>query len=202
MDVPTGTPLDPRLPLDMTYMPEFSALQDTVFTAVSRDGLQTASDISLVVMAVGSGVVLIAVAIILLQIRKLLRTLTAQIKPVTERARVAAENVEYISAMVREDIQKVNDSIGAITDRLNDASDHMEERVQEFNALMEVVQGEAERVFIDTAAAVRGVQAGARSIAVRGEPDDTAGAIEEGSESAANEEQPHETGSESAPEEA
>ncbi len=173
----------------MIFLPEFSALQDTVFTAVSRDGLQTASDISLVVMAVGSGVALIAVAIVLLQIRKLLRTLNEQIKPVTERARVAAENVEYISAMVREDVQKVKSSIGAITDRLNEASDHMEDRVHEFNALMEVVQGEAERVFIDTAATVRGVQAGARSMGRSALPDEpeepgagAAGAIDESTE--------------------
>lgn len=148
----------------MIYTLDFFAAQDTVFTIVSRDALQTASDISLVVMAVGSGVVLIAVAVVLLQIRKLLRTLNEQVKPVTERAKVAAENVEYISAVVREDVQRVHDSIGAITERLHDASDHIEDRVQEFNALMEVVQGEAERVFIDTAATVRGVQAGARSM--------------------------------------
>jgi len=155
----------------MISMLEMSAIQDTVFTYASRDGLQTAADVSLVVMAVGSGLALLAVAVVLLQVRRLLRTLNEQIKPVTERARVAAENVEYISAMVREDVQKVNASIGAITDRLNDASDHMEDRVHEFNALMEVVQGEAESVFIDTAAAVRGVQAGARSMSQSAEPD-------------------------------
>jgi methyl-accepting chemotaxis protein len=143
---------------------DFVTLQDAVLTAIPRDGLQTAADISLVVMAVGSGVALIAVAVVLLQIRKLLRSLNEQVRPITERAKTAAENVEYVSAMVREDVQKVNASIGAITDRLNEASDHMEDRVQEFNALMEVVQGEAERVFIDTAVAVRGVQAGAQSI--------------------------------------
>ena len=36
--------------------------------------------------------------------------------------------------------------------------------VEEFNALMDVVQGEAEAVLLDTAAAVRGVRAGARTI--------------------------------------
>ncbi len=40
----------------------------------------------------------------------------------------------------------------------------MEERIEEFNALMEVVQGEAEDIFIDTAATVRGVRESARSI--------------------------------------
>ncbi len=40
----------------------------------------------------------------------------------------------------------------------------MEERIDEFNALMEVVQGEAESTFLDTASAVRGVKAGARRL--------------------------------------
>jgi hypothetical protein len=41
----------------------------------------------------------------------------------------------------------------------------MEERIEEFNALMQVVQDEAEGIFIDTASTVRGVREGARSIA-------------------------------------
>jgi hypothetical protein len=40
----------------------------------------------------------------------------------------------------------------------------MEERVEEFNALMDVVQDEAESVLLDTAALVRGVRAGAKTI--------------------------------------
>jgi len=40
----------------------------------------------------------------------------------------------------------------------------MEERIEEFNALMEVVQTEAEDLFLDTASTMRGVRAGARSI--------------------------------------
>jgi hypothetical protein len=40
----------------------------------------------------------------------------------------------------------------------------MEERVEEFNALMDVVQDEAESVLLDTAAVVRGVRAGAQTM--------------------------------------
>jgi hypothetical protein len=52
----------------------------------------------------------------------------------------------------------------------------MEERIEEFNALMEVVQTEAEHIFIDTASTVRGVREGARSIAVSGRRDEAPGA--------------------------
>ncbi len=51
----------------------------------------------------------------------------------------------------------------------------MEERIEEFNALMEVVQGEAEDIFLDTASTVRGVRAGARSIASGGQEEGGAG---------------------------
>jgi len=40
----------------------------------------------------------------------------------------------------------------------------MEDRIEEFNALMETVQGEAEEIFLDTAATVHGLREGARSI--------------------------------------
>ncbi len=48
----------------------------------------------------------------------------------------------------------------------------MEDRIEEFNALMEVVQGEAEGVFLDTAATVRGLRAGARQLAEPGLEDE------------------------------
>jgi hypothetical protein len=40
----------------------------------------------------------------------------------------------------------------------------MEERVEEFNALMDVVQDEAEAVLLDTASVVRGVRVGAQTM--------------------------------------
>ena len=40
----------------------------------------------------------------------------------------------------------------------------MEQRIEEFNALMEVIQGEAEGAFIKTAAAVKGVREGAQKL--------------------------------------
>lgn len=141
-------------------------IQTQEATAIPRNGLETAADISLVILAVGSALALLAMTVLLLQIRKLLAGLQKHVQPVSDRARAAAENVEYISAVVRADIQKVHESVTKITDRLNDASDHMEDRIAEFNALMQVVQGEAEDIFLDTAAAAHGVRAGARTLSV------------------------------------
>jgi uncharacterized protein YoxC len=133
-------------------------------TAVPRDGLSVAADISLVIVA--ATVVLLALAIVALLLRanKLLGEVRQHIAPVTERTRGIAENVEHITRSLRDDVEKVTGSVQALTDRLKLASDRMEERIEDFNALMEVVQEEAEGVFLDTASTVRGVRAGARSL--------------------------------------
>jgi hypothetical protein len=81
------------------------------------------------------------------------------------------DNVEFITRAIRTDVERLNASVRALSDRLQQASDRMEERIEEFNALLEVVQAEAESLFIDTASTVKGVSVGARSIgAGREEP--------------------------------
>ena len=126
--------------------------------------MQVAAEISTVVIAVAVVFLLVVALALVLQVKKLLKSLQQSVQPVTDRARVAAENVEYISAVVREDVQRVRTSVSGLSDRLKKASDRMEERVEEFNALMDVVQDEAESVLLDTAAVVRGVRAGAQTV--------------------------------------
>ena len=116
------------------------------------------------VIAAISIILLVVVLLFLVQLKKLLRSLQQHVGPVTDRARVAAENVEYVTALVRQDVQKVRASVSGLSDRLGEASERMEERVEEFNALMDVVQDEAESVLLDTAALVRGVRAGAKTV--------------------------------------
>lgn len=127
-------------------------------------GLDLAADISLVVLAAASLLVFVVATLVLVQLRKLVSSVNRQLAPVMDRARGTVENVEFVSAVVRRDIEKVNESVTAVTARLKDASNHMEDRIEEFNALMEVVQGEAEDVLLDTAAALRGVRTSARTL--------------------------------------
>ncbi len=138
-------------------------LQQTVANAAPNT-LQVAAEVSTVVIAVISVVLLVVTLLFLVQLKRLLGSLQQHVQPVTDRARVAAENVEYITALVRQDVQKVRASVSGLSDRLGEASERMEERVEEFNALMDVVQDEAESVLLDTAAIVRGVRAGAQTM--------------------------------------
>lgn len=129
--------------------------------------IQVAADASTVVIAAISVILLVVILLFFVQLKKLLKSLQHQIQPVTDRARVAAENVEYISAVVRQDVQNIRASVSGLSDRLKEASKRMEERVEEFNTLMDVVQDEAESVLLDTAAVVRGVRAGAKTLGER-----------------------------------
>ncbi len=135
----------------------------------ARDALSVASDVAVVVVA--AAVVALALALMWF-LRRLSRTLDelrgtvrTQAAPVSERLRAISDNVEFITAALRTDVERLNASVRALNERLELASRRMEERIEEFNALVKVVQEEAEDIFLDTAATVRGVREGARSIA-------------------------------------
>jgi len=135
-----------------------------------RDALATAADVAMVVVAVAVVLLAFALAMLLLRANRLMGELRTSVRqnmgPVSDRARAISDNVEFITDALRTDVQRLNASVRALTGRLQQASDRMEERIEEFNALMEVVQTEAEDIFIDTASTVRGVREGARSIAL------------------------------------
>ncbi len=143
--------------------------------AIPRDGLSVAADISIVIVAIAVVVLAIELTVVLVHLSRVLVEIRNGVRtnlgPVAERGRGIAENVEVITRTIRGDVDKLTESVTALTDRLKLASERMEERIEDFNALMEVVQEEAEDVFIDTAATVRGVRAGARSIARGGGPE-------------------------------
>jgi len=79
-------------------------------------------------------------------------------------ASAIADNVNYITTSVRTDVQQVNATIAAANQRLQQAMALTEQRLGEFNALLEVVQEEAEGMFIATASTVRGVRTGAAAL--------------------------------------
>ena len=86
------------------------------------------------------------------------------INPIMRHASSIADNVDYITTSVRTDVQQINATIAAANQRLHQAVEQTEERLQEFNALIAVVQDEAERLFVSTAATARGVRAGAATL--------------------------------------
>ena len=144
---------------------------DTVVTLQARDGLGTAAALADIGLAAAVAVILLGLVVLLLQLRGIyatVRELTGRVQkgldPMFDQGREAAANIEFITSALRTDTQQLSDSVRLLSERLQSASDRMERRVQEFDALMEVVQSEAEDLFIASAAAARGVRAGARSL--------------------------------------
>jgi len=91
-------------------------------------------------------------------------------------ASAIADNVNYITTSIRTDVQQVNAAIATAAQRLQQASAITEQRLAEFNALLEVVQQEAESMFVATAATVRGVRTGAAALHHEDGVDDAYGA--------------------------
>jgi len=137
--------------------------------AASGMMLTTLSDAALVLIALALLALVLVVLSVFLRFNRLLGDMRGVAKnhigPVSDRAKLISDNLEFITQALRTDVERLNSSVRALSDRLQQASDHMEDRIEDFNALMEVVQVEAEEIFLDTASTVRGVKAGARHIA-------------------------------------
>lgn len=143
--------------------------------APARDAVAVAADVATIVVAIAVVALAVVGLALLVRIYGVVRELRSGVHhslgPVSDRARAISDNVEFITQVVRSDVESLDASVKALSNRLTLASDRMEERIEEFNALMEVAQREAEGIFIDTASTVRGVRAGARTISAgRGAP--------------------------------
>jgi methyl-accepting chemotaxis protein len=150
-------------------------VRDTLAMVMPQSFLSTAESISSIILTLTMLAVLGALVAVLLQLRGLTRSVAAlaqrmekEASPLLDRARSVVENVDFITMAVRTDVQKVNESVDRLNERLKEASLRMEERIQDFTALVEVLQAEAEDLALDTAAAVRGVRAGTRALARKG----------------------------------
>ena len=143
-------------------------IQAVVPVVEQRDALAIAAEVAVALGGLAVVVLGVVLVLTLLELRSTVREVRAGIRdhfrPVSDRAGAIADNVEFITDRLRTDVRHLTDSVRSLSERLQQASDHMEVRIEEFNALMETVQGEAEEIFLDTAATVHGLREGARSI--------------------------------------
>lgn len=135
----------------------------------------TLADIATIVIALALIVLAIALLIAAWASRRLFERLGSLLdrlhedaRPILRHGQDVAENVNYMSAAVRADVESLRVTLASAQATLARAAETTERRISDFNALVEVVQEEAERIFVDTASTVRGVRAGARTL--RGVP--------------------------------
>jgi hypothetical protein len=126
-----------------------------------------ATTLSLMVLAIFAVQVLWNYRRTYTKINSLIDRFHGDLAPLVRHATSIADNVDFVTTSIRTDIQKVNDTIDTANDRVQRALLMAERRLNEFNALLAVVQDEAEGVFLSTASTVRGVRRGAASFGAR-----------------------------------
>ncbi|HVE80212.1 MAG TPA: DUF948 domain-containing protein [Gemmatimonadaceae bacterium] len=95
------------------------------------------------------------------KVNELLDRIYGDVNPIMRHASSIADNVNYVSTAVRQDVARLQATVAAANARLDEATRLTERRVHEFNALLEVAQAEAENTFVATAASLRGLREGA-----------------------------------------
>ena len=145
-------------------------LPDTIYTkqVVAQPGLWEK------ITSIASGVLTITVIILTValvpaawnfrksykKVSDMLDKVYGDINPLMRHASGIADNVDYISTAIRVDIQQVSQTVAAVNQRLQQAVAAAEDRINQLNALLDVVQEEAESAFVTTASTIRGVQTG------------------------------------------
>lgn len=146
------------------------SLPDTIYTkqVVAEPGLWEK------ITSVASGVMTITVIILTValvpaawsfrksykKVSEMLDKIYGDINPLMRHASAIADNVDYITTSIRVDVQQVSQTVAAVNQRLQDALGGAEDRMKQLNALLDVVQEEAESAFVTTASTIRGVQTG------------------------------------------
>jgi uncharacterized protein YoxC len=145
-------------------------LPDTIYTkqVVAEPGLWGK------ITSVASGVMTITVIILTValvpaawnfrksykKVSDMLDKIYGDVNPLMRHASAIADNVDYITTSIRVDVQQVSQTVAAVNQRLQDALAGAEDRMKQLNALLDVVQEEAESAFVTTASTIRGVQTG------------------------------------------
>ncbi|MEX0936149.1 MAG: hypothetical protein WD013_04525 [Gemmatimonadota bacterium] len=155
-----------------TLVLQTAAQVDTVVTVPARDTYDIVQALAAGSVAATFIGVLTLMLFTVIQVRRAAHAVNEarrqiSIDPAVESLRRTASYVESISASVDREVSRMAQSVSGLSERLDQASDRMEERIEEFNALMEVVQSEAEGTFVDGASAARGVRAGIENLGSR-----------------------------------
>ena len=148
-----------------------ATLPDTVFTKQ----IAPAPSVFDRITAIASGLLTIAVCLLVIaalpiawilyrKIDKLIERLSGEVSPVIRHASAAADNINYVTTSIRTDVQRINATIAGANERLQQAVATTERRLHDISALLQVVQEEAEQMFVSAAATVRGVRTSASAL--------------------------------------
>jgi len=155
-----------------------ATLPDTIFTKQ----IAVAPSVFERVVGIASGVLTIVICLLVIalvpvawnfrrsfqRLNQLLERFHGDVQPIVRHASAVADNINFITTAIRTDVQRIHATIATANERLQQAVQVTERRLNDFNALLKVVQEEAEQVFVSTASAVRGVQTSASALSEPG----------------------------------
>lgn len=150
--------------------------KDTTITKViTEHGILdwTNGVLALVVLLLACAALVTLIMVMITMRKSILRTsavvekLAADSGPLLASVNAVATDAREVVAMLRTDVERVTDAAGAISDQLLDMADAATQRVDELNAVIDVLQDEIENTAIGAVAAVRGVRVGARELTRR-----------------------------------
>ncbi len=150
---------------------QVSALPDTVVSLIVAPPL-TAFDyasgtLQILVLVIGF-FALAAMALLLLTLRKTIVALqgtvdrlTADTKPLLHQATRLTEDAHDMVKTVRREVDRLAEATGEVRERIVDVSDMAKDRIDQVNALLNVLQDEVEDTALGAVAAARGLKVGA-----------------------------------------
>jgi methyl-accepting chemotaxis protein len=156
------------------WLLQVASLSDTRIarTLPQRDFLDWTNGILQFLMLILAVAALVMFILLLFGIRQGIRRVNATVdrlaleaKPMLANANAMVGDAREMVAMVRHDVERVTDATSAITDQLLDAAETTARRVDEVNAVLDVLQDELEDTTLSAAAALRGVRVGAQALA-------------------------------------
>lgn len=144
-----------------------AAAQDTTVVALASDTLTLAPGWIGALIAGVSVALLLALILVLLELRRVGNTMSTflanteeRTRPLVEHANAAARNVEHITQVVRTDLDRINEAFTGLADGVGDASGELQKRLRDLLALLDLAQSEAEDAVLEAAAKVRSFRSG------------------------------------------
>jgi uncharacterized protein YoxC len=136
------------------------------------------------------------------RVHGMLDKVNGDLSPLVRNVREISDDVRGVTNSIRDDVERVNGAVTAVTDGVQRALAVSEERLGQMNALLEVVQDEAEQLFVTTASTVRGVRRGTEAFRGRGGTDLASDELDAAEEADATTKQEEEDGHDNRPESA
>ena len=161
-----------NLPLLLIQVPVQSSFERWV---------DVAADVATIVIALAIIVIGLVAIYGALKVRGMIKRIRGDFDPAIRNLTAASEQAKSISGTLRKNVDELSGTVTQTNDKVRRATEAAEARLAELNALLGVVQREAEDLFVRTASAVRGVQVGAGALraAVRRGSDDYDGELDD-----------------------